>query len=129
MFIIIISRFADRGFYDDWWNSENYDEFARKWNKPVHEFLMRHVYLESISTYKLSKQNATLLTFFLSSLIHELVFVVIVRRVSLYMMAFQMLQLPLIYLGRMIAVKKYPWVGNAMFWIGMYIVIFVNFIN
>lgn len=83
---------------------------------------MRHVYLESISTYKLSKQNATFLTFFLSSLIHELVFVVIVKRISLYMMGFQMLQLPLIYLGRLVAVKKYPWVGNALFWIGTYTV-------
>jgi sterol O-acyltransferase len=120
----LIKRFADRGFYDDWWNSETYDEFARKWNKPVHEFLMRHVYLESISSHKWSKQNATILTFVLSSLIHELVFVVIVKRVSLYMMAFQMLQLPLIYLGRAVKVKNYPWVGNAIFWIGMYIVNF-----
>jgi sterol O-acyltransferase len=36
-------RFADRNFYDDWWNSSSFDQFARKWNKPVHEFLLRHV--------------------------------------------------------------------------------------
>ena len=35
------TRFADRDFYEDWWNSSSYDEFARKWNKPVHEFLLR----------------------------------------------------------------------------------------
>lgn len=28
--------FADREFYQDWWNSTSWDEFARKWNKPVH---------------------------------------------------------------------------------------------
>lgn len=31
-----LTRFADRGFYEDWWNAVTWDEFARKWNKPVH---------------------------------------------------------------------------------------------
>lgn len=31
-----LTRFADRGFYSDWWNAVTWDEFARKWNKPVH---------------------------------------------------------------------------------------------
>jgi hypothetical protein len=25
-----LSRFADRQFYEDWWNSTNWDQFARK---------------------------------------------------------------------------------------------------
>jgi sterol O-acyltransferase len=42
-----IMKYADRDFYgipstrsnlyspqDDWWNSVNFEEFARKWNKP-----------------------------------------------------------------------------------------------
>lgn len=29
-----VTRFADREFYSDWWNSTTWDEFARKWNKP-----------------------------------------------------------------------------------------------
>ncbi|CAG8583509.1 27829_t:CDS:2 [Racocetra persica] len=37
-----LTRFADRNFYDDWWNSTTWEEFARKWNKPVHRFLLRH---------------------------------------------------------------------------------------
>jgi sterol O-acyltransferase len=32
-----LTRFADRGFYEDWWNAVTWDEFARKWNKPVHQ--------------------------------------------------------------------------------------------
>ncbi|CAG8770235.1 13940_t:CDS:2, partial [Acaulospora morrowiae] len=67
-----LTRFADRSFYDDWWNSATWDEFARKWNKPVHHFLLRHVYQYSIESYKLSKRDATFMTFFLSSLVHEL---------------------------------------------------------
>ncbi|KAJ5896552.1 uncharacterized protein N7473_005951 [Penicillium subrubescens] len=30
-----ITRFADRGFYADWWNSVSWDQFARDWNRPL----------------------------------------------------------------------------------------------
>ncbi|TPX66715.1 hypothetical protein SpCBS45565_g04314 [Spizellomyces sp. 'palustris'] len=116
-----ITRFADREFYDDWWNSVTFDEYARKWNKPVHEFLLRHVYLESISTYKLSKQNATFLTFFLSSCLHELVMYVLAKRVRMYLFTMQMIQIPLIILSRWSKLKKYPRIGNAFFWWGIYL--------
>ncbi|KAJ3002016.1 hypothetical protein HKX48_002568, partial [Thoreauomyces humboldtii] len=115
-----VTRFADRQFYDDWWNSVTYDEYARKWNKPVHEFLLRHVYLESISQYKLSKHNATFLTFFLSSCLHEVVMVVLAKRVRLYLFGLQMCQLPLIFVSRWSKLKSYPRIGNAFFWWGMY---------
>lgn len=42
-----ITNFGDREFYEDWWNCTTWDEFARKWNKPVHEFLLCHVYLRA----------------------------------------------------------------------------------
>lgn len=35
-----------RAFYDDWYNATSFAEFSRKWNKPVHEWLLRHVYLD-----------------------------------------------------------------------------------
>ncbi|KAF9580708.1 hypothetical protein BGW38_002529, partial [Lunasporangiospora selenospora] len=71
-----LSRFADRSFYEDWWNCVSFDEWARKWNKPVHHFLLRHVYDSSIESFHLSKPNAALATFFLSSCVHELVMMV-----------------------------------------------------
>ncbi|TPX42209.1 hypothetical protein SeLEV6574_g05707 [Synchytrium endobioticum] len=116
-----LTRFADRGFYEDWWNSTTFDEFARKWNHPVHEFLLRHVYLESITTYKLSKNSATLLTFFMSSCLHELVLVVVGKRIRMYLFALQMLQIPLIYLGRIPAVRKQKTLGNVLFWVSMFL--------
>ncbi|KAJ3187185.1 hypothetical protein HDU85_007223 [Gaertneriomyces sp. JEL0708] len=81
-FFAELTRFADREFYEDWWNALTFDEYARKWNKPVHEFLLRHVYLESITTYKLTKRSASFVTFFLSSCLHELVMSVLARRVE-----------------------------------------------
>jgi sterol O-acyltransferase len=39
------TRFADRNFYDDWWNSVSFDEFSRKWNKPVRSIFTMAVLL------------------------------------------------------------------------------------
>ncbi|TIA87734.1 hypothetical protein E3P99_03020 [Wallemia hederae] len=96
-----LTRFADREFYQDWWNATTWDQFARKWNKPVHMFLLRHVYVSSLSTYKISKQSATLLTFLLSALVHELVMAVVTKKIRMYLFVLQMAQLPMIAIGRL----------------------------
>jgi sterol O-acyltransferase len=49
-----LTGFADRQFYQDFWNATNFDEFARKWNRLVHEYLHRHFYLELLKRYKLT---------------------------------------------------------------------------
>ncbi|KAI8847017.1 MBOAT, membrane-bound O-acyltransferase family-domain-containing protein [Chytridium lagenaria] len=116
-----LTCFADREFYDDWWNSSTFDEFARKWNKPVHEFLLRHVYGDTIANLRFSRTNATLLTFFLSSCFHELVFVVTAKRIRMYMFAMQMLQLPLIFLSRIPMISKQKTLGNMIFWFGLFL--------
>jgi len=38
-----VTLFADRHFYDDWWNATSMDEFSRKWNRPVHDWLNIYV--------------------------------------------------------------------------------------
>lgn len=111
-----VTYFADREFYSDWWNSTTFDEFARKWNKPVHEFLLRHVYLDTRDSYNISKLNATLLTFFLSSILHECVFVIIFRSVKMYFFVMQMLQVVLIIYGRGLRGTQ---LGNMTFWFGL----------
>lgn len=116
-----LTCFADRNFYDDWWNSTTWEEFARKWNKPVHHFLLRHVYQYSIESYKLSKRDATFMTFFLSSLIHELVMVVVSKKIRMYLFFLQMLQLPLIWLSKLPIIKEKKWLGNAFFWFGLFL--------
>jgi len=116
-----LSCFADRQFYSDWWNSCNYQEFARLWNKPVHHFLLRHVYHESRENLNVSKDDATLITFIISSLLHELVFVMVVKRIRLYMFFMQMLQLPLIYLSKMQVFRGNDVAGNVFFWVGIFL--------
>ncbi|GAB0135756.1 hypothetical protein EsDP_00004083 [Epichloe bromicola] len=124
-----LTHFADRSFYDAWWNSGTYrssiaspllprfqdcclvpglqsiltrpivvlvswDQFARDWNRPVHVFLLRHVYHSSISSMKVKKHTATLITFFLSACIHELVMWCLFKKLRGYLLVLQMCQLP-----------------------------------
>ncbi|KAF9175501.1 hypothetical protein BGX21_005514 [Mortierella sp. AD011] len=115
-----LSCFADRNFYDDWWNCTNLDEWARKWNKPVHNFLLHHVYFSSIESFHLSKANAAMATFFLSSCVHELVMMIVTRKVRMYLFVLQMGQLPLIWLGHRQVIRENPRLANVLFWAGMF---------
>ncbi|KAF8269797.1 MBOAT, membrane-bound O-acyltransferase family-domain-containing protein [Lactarius quietus] len=115
-----LSYFADRGFYEDWWNSTSWDEFSRKWNKPVYNFLMRHVYASTITSYKFSRSRAMFATFLLSAAAHELVMAVVTHKIRMYLFAMQLIQIPLIAVGRTPAIKRNKRLGNVVFWLGLY---------
>jgi len=135
-----LSYFADRQFYDDWWNSTSWDEFSRKWNKPVHAFLLRHVYVPTIMGYGLSRTTAMFLTFLLSASVHELVMVVVTQKFRcdilswifhktilslsrdgrMYLFILQIVQIPMIVISRMPVVKRNKMLGNVVFWFGLY---------
>ncbi|KAL0254810.1 Sterol O-acyltransferase 2 (Sterol-ester synthase 2) [Diplodia seriata] len=116
-----LTRFADRGFYGDWWNSVSFDQYARDWNRPVHNFLLRHVYHSSISSWHLSKGSATFVTFLLSALVHELVMFCLFKKVRGYLFATQLLQIPLVSLSRTRLLKGRTVLGNVVFWIGLFV--------
>ncbi|KAE8227479.1 hypothetical protein CF319_g60 [Tilletia indica] len=113
-----LTRFADREFYQDWWNATSMDVFSRKWNKPVHSFLLRHVYASSI-TAGLPKQQAMFFTFLLSSLLHELVMAVVSGKIRGYLFAMQMAQMPLIFISQIPFIRRNEVLGNLIFWIGL----------
>ncbi|KAI9048651.1 hypothetical protein LZ554_007482 [Drepanopeziza brunnea f. sp. 'monogermtubi'] len=115
-----VTYFADRGFYADWWNSVSWDQFARDWNRPVHNFLLRHVYHSSISSMQVNKKTATLITFFLSACVHELVMWCLFKKLRGYLLIMQMLQLPLVALSRTRWLKGRATLGNLSFWIGIF---------
>ncbi|CCF58677.1 hypothetical protein KAFR_0F00800 [Kazachstania africana CBS 2517] len=114
-----LTLFGDRYFYGDWWNCVTWAEFSRIWNVPVHKFLLRHVYHSSISSMKLSKSQATFMTFCISSVVHELAMYVIFKRLRFYLFFFQMLQLPLVSLTNTKFLKKKTVFGNVVFWLGI----------
>ncbi|KAH8833135.1 MBOAT, membrane-bound O-acyltransferase family-domain-containing protein [Flagelloscypha sp. PMI_526] len=115
-----ISYFADRQFYEDWWNSTSWDEFSRKWNKPVHTFLLRHVYAATISTHQLSRGQAMFATFLLSACAHELVMVIVTQKIRMYLFLMQLIQIPLIMVSRVPIIKRNKLAGNIVFWLGLY---------
>ncbi|GAP84633.2 putative sterol O-acyltransferase [Rosellinia necatrix] len=114
-----LTYFADRSFYDAWWNSVSWDQFARDWNRPVHDFLLRHVYHGSITAMRVGRPTAALLTFLLSACVHELLMWCIFKKLRGYLLALQMCQLPLVRLGRTRWLRGRRVLGNAIFWTGI----------
>ena len=113
-----LSRFADRDFYGPWWSSSDWADFARLWNKPVHRFLLRHVYHSSIASVKANKLTATLLTFVISSIVHEFVMYVIFNLLRGYLFLFQMSQIPLVMISRSRFMKNKKILGILICWTG-----------
>lgn len=66
-----LTRFGDRRFYDDWWASTSFSEFSRRWNRPVHEFFLRHAYLDGMRRWGLRPAKALAATFLISIIMHE----------------------------------------------------------
>ncbi|KAH8727908.1 MBOAT, membrane-bound O-acyltransferase family-domain-containing protein [Phaeosphaeriaceae sp. PMI808] len=116
-----LTRFADRGFYGDWWNSVSFDQYARDWNRPVHNFLLRHVYHSSISFFHLSKMQATFFTFLLSAVVHEVLMFCLFKKVRGYLFTFQLTQLPLAAFMKTKMMKEQGTLGNIIFWFGLFI--------
>lgn len=103
-----LTRFADRRFYSDWWNSCDWLEFSREWNIPVHHFLRRHVYFSTKSYF--SSSVAMLVTFLVSAFAHELVMGCITKKLRGYGFLAMMMQLPII------AVQRTRFVRQARTW-------------
>ncbi|OAR03126.1 hypothetical protein LLEC1_07587, partial [Akanthomyces lecanii] len=112
-----ITRFADRRFYSDWWNSTDWMEFSREWNIPVHAFLRRHVY--SASRPFTGRSGATAITFFISAIGHEIVMASITKKLRGYGFVAQMLQLPIVVLQRTRWVRGRRTLNNVFFWWSM----------
>lgn len=118
-----LGRYTDRHFYDDWWNSTSLDQFARKWNVPVHQFLRFHVYgpLATVT----GRCEAMLATFLVSAILHEIGMAVISGgggggRVKGIFFAIQMAQLPVIWMGAWSGLpRRFPRLSNMVFWCGM----------
>lgn len=66
-----VTRFGDRNFYDDWWNSTSLQQYWSSWNKPVYHFMKRHVFLPLVGRGWPSLAASTMV-FIFSGILHEL---------------------------------------------------------
>jgi diacylglycerol O-acyltransferase-1 len=66
-----VMRFGDREFYTDWWNSPSVGAYWRTWNKPVYQFMKRHVFSPLVGR-GWSAGQASIAVFVFSGILHEL---------------------------------------------------------
>jgi len=66
-----VMKFGDREFYTDWWNSPSVGAYWRTWNKPVYQFMKRHVFSPLIGR-GWSPYSASVMVFLFSGVLHEL---------------------------------------------------------
>lgn len=113
-----LTTFADRGFYSDWYNATRLDTFWRKWNVPVHEFALRHVFVELRHYTGATHHVAMLATFFISAVAHELIFSVSFKTLRPWFAIGMLLQVPLMVLGRHLTNRRR---GNTIVWMSLYV--------
>jgi len=65
-----VTRFADREFYNDWWNSQSMGMFWRTWNRPMYHFMKRHVFVPLVGR-GVGPKTASALVFVFSAVLHE----------------------------------------------------------
>ncbi|XP_048110223.1 sterol O-acyltransferase 2 isoform X2 [Alosa alosa] len=67
-----LMRFADRMFYQDWWNSTSFANYYRTWNIVVHDWLYYYGYRDFLVLSKRKFRSAAMLgVFAVSGLVHE----------------------------------------------------------
>lgn len=112
-----ITRFGDREFYKDWWNSATLGEYWRLWNMPVHKWMLRHVYFPA-TNMGISKFAAGFIVFFLSAVLHEVMVGVPLHMIRGWAFWGLMLQVPLVWVTEMLKRHfKSDRLGNAIFWV------------
>nr|CDS25260.2 hypothetical transcript [Hymenolepis microstoma] len=65
-----LMKFADRCFYEDWWNADSVSIFWSTWNIPVHRWCRRHIY-KPLLIRGFTRFMASCVVFFVSAFFHE----------------------------------------------------------
>lgn len=114
-----VMRFADRSFYDDWWNSDSLGTYWRTWNKPVSNYFRRHVF-SPLMGRGWSYNFAAIVVFTISALLHELAVGVPTHNIIGVAFAGMIFQMPLVALTKRFEKAKSPgkkMIGNCIFWV------------
>lgn len=115
-----LTYFGDREFYQDWWNSRRLDTYWRKWNRPVHHWMLRHLFFPMLSV-GIPKPVASTLVFVWSAALHEYVVSGPFRTLEFWAFIGMMSQIPLISftsaLDRMLRGTGFENMGNIVFWV------------
>jgi sterol O-acyltransferase len=73
-----LTLYADREFYQDWWNATSVEEFYGKWLRFTYLFFYRHVYMKFLIKGRFSPNTAKAISNLISGAFQELVVVRII---------------------------------------------------
>ncbi|KAH8724345.1 MBOAT, membrane-bound O-acyltransferase family-domain-containing protein [Phaeosphaeriaceae sp. PMI808] len=119
-----VMRFGDREFYGDWWNVSSIRVYWTTWNKPVTNYMRRHIYSPLVGR-GCPPALAQIIVFLFSGVLHELLVGVPTHNIIGVAFAGMMIQIPLIALTDV--VQKWRFIqgkvaGNMIFWISFCLV-------
>ncbi|KAI9723559.1 MAG: hypothetical protein M1828_004155 [Chrysothrix sp. TS-e1954] len=120
-----LTMFGDREFYGDWWNSSTLKDYWISWNKPVHAFFKRHMYVPLVER-GVPPMLAQVIVFLFSGLLHEALVGIPTHNVIGVAFLGMLAQLPLIFLTdllqRSAKFTAGPVIGNMIFWVSFVLV-------
>eukprot|EP00347_Sterkiella_histriomuscorum_P013722 403363618 len=70
-----LSLYADREFYQDWWNATSVEEFYGKWLRFAYLFFYRHVYMKIMIKYRMNPALAKAISNLISAVFQELIMI------------------------------------------------------
>ncbi|KAF3913611.1 hypothetical protein ABW21_db0200108 [Orbilia brochopaga] len=112
-----VMRFGDREFYSDWWNSASLGGYWRTWNRPVYQFMKRHIYAP-LRGRGWRHGPASTMVFLFSAVLHEMLVGLPTKNVIGIAFVGMMAQLPLIAVT--LPLEKMhgsaQTIGNMIFW-------------
>lgn len=115
-------KFADREFYQDFWNCQSVGQYWKQWNKPIHHYFLRHVYVPLLKR-GWSNTYASAGVFLISALLHEIIVGLPTHNVIGVAFVCMILQVPLV-----VATAPLPQMGpagrtagNCVFWLSFFL--------
>ena len=111
-----VTMFADRRFYSDWWNAGDLGEYWRKWNQPIHNYLIRHVYFPSRRA-GYSSTLGMLLTFTVSAVFHEYIAIGVFSVFNGIAFTLMMVNIPCMIFQRLTKGAISRNTNNVLFWL------------
>ncbi|XP_047485771.1 diacylglycerol O-acyltransferase 1-like isoform X1 [Penaeus chinensis] len=108
-------RFADRNFYQDWWNAKDVGTFWRLWNLPVHKWAVRHIFVPMVKN-KYKKSTASIVVFVLSAVLHEYLVSIPLHMYKIGVFLGMMVQVPLVYISTWVESRFGQRWGNMIVW-------------
>lgn len=115
-------QFADRNFYEDWWNSGSLGTYWKLWNKPVSNYFRRHLYIPMLKR-GFSTFQSSFVVFLVSALLHEVMVGIPTHNLLGFAFLSMMLQVPLILVTAPLERMRGPGstIGNLVFWMAFFL--------